>query len=70
MLGTNGSADPISTTMIRQLPRVLLLMTLLLEDVMQCWKMLCKVASVFTISMGPEYPGLDDSPLKNGMESH
>jgi hypothetical protein len=27
-------------------------------------------ASVFTISMGPEYPGLDDSVLKNGMKSH
>jgi hypothetical protein len=41
-----------------------------LEDVMQCWKMLCKGASVLTIGMGPEYPGLDDLVLENGMESH
>jgi hypothetical protein len=38
----------------------------LLEDVMQCWRMLCKGASVFPISMGPEYPGLDDSVLLEG----
>jgi hypothetical protein len=37
-----------------------------LEDVVQCWKMLCKGASVLTISMGPEYPGLDDSVLLEG----
>jgi hypothetical protein len=38
---------------------------------MQCRRMLYKGASVLTISMGPEYPGLDDSVLENdGMESH
>jgi hypothetical protein len=37
-----------------------------LEDVMQCWRRLCKGASVLTISMGPEYPGLDESVLLEG----
>jgi hypothetical protein len=37
-----------------------------LEDVMQCWRILCKGASVLTISMGPEYPGLDESVLLEG----
>jgi hypothetical protein len=32
-----------------------------LEDVMQCRRMLYKRASVLTISMGPDYPGLVDS---------
>jgi hypothetical protein len=34
---------------------------------MQCRRMLYKGASVLTISMGPEYPGLDDSVL---LEDH
>jgi hypothetical protein len=33
---------------------------------MQCRRMLNKGASVLTISMGPEYPGLDDSVLLEG----
>jgi hypothetical protein len=43
-----------------------LIWLLVLEDVMQCRRMLYKGASVLTISMGPEYPGLDDSVLLEG----